>query len=111
MLAEELSAVPTLAGDAMRVTNRLPGVSSVGASARPRVRGGLQDELLVVVDGVWFVPFIGRILRDDGLGEGGTTDLDHDENEVDLVHAESAVFLRHLHAEHPRDGKHLGTGW
>ena len=52
LLAEELSVVPTLAGDAMRVTNRLPGISSVGVSARPRVRGGLQDELLVMVDGV-----------------------------------------------------------
>ncbi len=52
LLSEELSVVPTLAGDAMRVTNRLPGVSSVGVSARPRVRGGLQDELLVMVDGV-----------------------------------------------------------
>ncbi|MDH3641822.1 MAG: TonB-dependent receptor [Gammaproteobacteria bacterium] len=52
MLAEELSVVPVLAGDAMRITNRLPGVSSVGVSARPRVRGGLQDELLIMVDGV-----------------------------------------------------------
>ncbi len=52
MLAEELSMMPVLAGDAMRITNRLPGISSVGVSARPRVRGGLQDELLIIVDGV-----------------------------------------------------------
>lgn len=52
MLAEEISVMPTLGGDAMRVGNRLPGISSVGVSARPRVRGGLQDELLIMVDGV-----------------------------------------------------------
>ncbi len=52
MLAEELSTMPVLAGDAMRITNRLPGISSVGVSARPRVRGGLQDEVLIIVDGV-----------------------------------------------------------
>ena len=52
VLADEVSMVPVLAGDAMRITNRLPGVSSVGVSARPRVRGGLQDELLIMVDGV-----------------------------------------------------------
>lgn len=50
--AEEMSLVPALGGDSMRVATRLPGVSSVGVSARPRIRGGLQDELLVLVDGV-----------------------------------------------------------
>ncbi len=32
MLAEEIYTVPVLAGDAMRITNRLPGISSVGIS-------------------------------------------------------------------------------
>jgi outer membrane receptor protein involved in Fe transport len=36
----------------MRATLRLPGVSSVGISAKPRIRGGLQDELLVLQDGI-----------------------------------------------------------
>ena len=36
----------------MRVVTRLPGMSSVGVSAKPQVRGGLTDEVLVRVDGV-----------------------------------------------------------
>ena len=50
--AEEMAAVPTLASDALRVALRLPGISSVGVSAKPRIRGGLEDELLVIQDGV-----------------------------------------------------------
>ncbi len=50
--AEELALVPTLGSDAMRATLRLPGVSSLGVSAKPRIRGGLQDELLVMQDGI-----------------------------------------------------------
>ncbi len=49
---EDLRLVPTLGSDAVRATLRLPGVSSVGVSAKPRIRGGLQDELLVMQDGV-----------------------------------------------------------
>jgi len=49
---EDLSLVPTLGSDAMRATLRLPGMASVGVSAKPRIRGGLQDELLVMQDGV-----------------------------------------------------------
>ncbi len=50
--AEDLATLPTLGSDALRSTLRLPGVSSSGVSAKPRVRGGLQDELLVLQDGV-----------------------------------------------------------
>lgn len=50
--ADELTSVPSLAGDAMRATARLPGMASMGVSAKPYVRGGLQDELLVRLDGV-----------------------------------------------------------
>lgn len=50
--AEEMSLVPSMGGDSMRVANRLPGMSSVGVSAKPRVRGGLQDEFLIMVDGI-----------------------------------------------------------
>lgn len=55
---EEMSLVPSLAGDSFRVANRLPGMSSVGVSAKPRIRGGLQDEVLILVDGVELIePF------------------------------------------------------
>lgn len=49
---DDLALVPTLGSDALRATLRLPGISSVGVSAKPRIRGGLQDELLVLQDGV-----------------------------------------------------------
>lgn len=52
LTAEELALVPTLGSDAIRATLRLPGVSSLGVSAKPRIRGGLQDELLVMQDGI-----------------------------------------------------------
>jgi len=48
----DMTTVPSLGSDAMRVALRLPGMSSVGVSAKPRIRGGLQDELLVMQDGV-----------------------------------------------------------
>ncbi len=47
-----MSLAPSVASDAMRVTLRLPGISSVGVSAKPQIRGGLMDELLVMQDGV-----------------------------------------------------------
>ncbi|TXS95582.1 TonB-dependent receptor [Parahaliea maris] len=50
--AQDLSRLPSLASDALRASLRVPGVSSVGVSARPRVRGGLPDEVLVIQDGV-----------------------------------------------------------
>ncbi len=49
---EALNAVPSTASDAMRVALRLPGISSVGVSARPQIRGGLADEMLFIQDGV-----------------------------------------------------------
>ena len=48
----DLAATPNLASDPMRAMSRLPGISSVGISAKPRIRGGLQDELLILQDGV-----------------------------------------------------------
>jgi outer membrane receptor protein involved in Fe transport len=52
MLPDEMSQSPALGSDVMRAMVRLPGISSVGVSAKPRIRGGLQDELLVLQDGV-----------------------------------------------------------
>ena len=43
---------PAFGSDPLRVLNRLPGMASIGISARPRVRGGLPDELLIRIDGV-----------------------------------------------------------
>lgn len=50
--AEDLNTVPSLGGDAIRAAAALPGMSSIGVSAKPQIRGGLQDELLVRIDGV-----------------------------------------------------------
>lgn len=52
LTSEEMQLTPSLGGDAMRVATRLPGMSSVGVSAKPQIRGGLADEILVRVDGV-----------------------------------------------------------
>lgn len=50
--ADELVEAPALGNDALRVITELPGMSSVGVSAKPLIRGGVQDELLVRLDGV-----------------------------------------------------------
>jgi hypothetical protein len=48
----ELTSLPALGGDMLRIVNRLPGFASIGISARPRVRGGLPEEMLFRIDGV-----------------------------------------------------------
>jgi len=50
--AETLSERAVTANDAARIVNHLPGSASVGISARPRVRGGNEDETLIHYDGV-----------------------------------------------------------
>ncbi len=50
--ADELNALPELGDDALRAANHLPGMASIGLSAKPYVRGGLQDEMLVVFNNV-----------------------------------------------------------
>ena len=50
--SEQLDQIPTLGGDSMRAVNLLPGMSSMGVSVKPRIRGGLDDEVLVLLDGV-----------------------------------------------------------
>lgn len=49
---EQLSLRAVAANDALRAVNQLPGSASVGVSARPRVRGGNEDETLIEFDGV-----------------------------------------------------------
>jgi outer membrane receptor protein involved in Fe transport len=47
-----LANTPELGDDAIRVVNQLPGVATIGLSARPHVRGGAADETLVVFNHV-----------------------------------------------------------
>lgn len=49
---EALAQRPAIGNDAFRLVEQLPGNSTVGVSARPRVRGGKQDETLILFDGV-----------------------------------------------------------
>ena len=54
----QLGTVPELGGDALRIINRLPGASGVGVSAKPYIRGGAQDELLVLFNNIELIePF------------------------------------------------------
>ena len=50
--ADDLDLTPSLGGDALRAVNLLPGMSTMGVSVLPRVRGGLDDETLTLLDGV-----------------------------------------------------------
>ncbi len=49
---ELFDAVPRLGEDPLRITSHLPGMSTIGVSAKPHIRGGLQDELLVLFNNV-----------------------------------------------------------
>ncbi|REJ84103.1 MAG: TonB-dependent receptor [Acidobacteria bacterium] len=48
---EEIEALPHLAGDLFRALDLLPGVTSGDLSARPRIHGGREDEVQVLLDG------------------------------------------------------------
>ena len=50
--AKTLAERAFTANDAIRVVNQLPGSATVGVSAKPRVRGGNEDETLITFDGV-----------------------------------------------------------
>eukprot|EP00752_Nemacystus_decipiens_P017193 g15402.t1 len=45
---ELLESVPRLGEDPIRIANHLPGMATIGVSAKPHIRGGAQDELLVM---------------------------------------------------------------
>jgi outer membrane receptor protein involved in Fe transport len=49
---DEVENLPLLGDDTLRVTQRLPGVTGNGLSARPLMRGGAADEVAVLLDGV-----------------------------------------------------------
>lgn len=48
---EEVQRVPHLSDDLYRAINRIPGTTSADVSARFNLRGGEEDEVLVLVDG------------------------------------------------------------
>lgn len=50
--AETLTLRAVTGNDAVRVANQLPGSATVGISARPRVRGGQENETLIQFDGI-----------------------------------------------------------
>jgi len=43
-----MESIPRLGEDPLRITGHLPGMATIGVSAKPHIRGGLQDELLVL---------------------------------------------------------------
>jgi len=46
----QIDNAPSLGDDPIRAVNTLPGTATIGFSSRPRVRGGTQDEVLVLFD-------------------------------------------------------------
>ena len=50
--ADEFNALPELGDDALRAAIHLPGTATIGLSAKPYVRGGSQDETLVLFNNV-----------------------------------------------------------
>jgi outer membrane receptor for ferrienterochelin and colicin len=49
---ENLSKRPAIANDALRVSSRLPGSANNGVSARSSIRGGRENEMLIVFNGM-----------------------------------------------------------
>ncbi len=52
LTSQDFEKIPEFGDDALRVANHLPGMATIGLSARPYVRGGLQDETLVLFNDV-----------------------------------------------------------
>ncbi|NKC01650.1 MAG: TonB-dependent receptor plug domain-containing protein [Pseudomonadales bacterium] len=49
---ELLESIPRLGEDPIRIASHLPGMATIGVSAKPHIRGGLQDEVLVLFNNV-----------------------------------------------------------
>ncbi|MBT4502293.1 MAG: TonB-dependent receptor [Gemmatimonadetes bacterium] len=52
MSREDIKSVPQFGEDIFRAVNRLPGLSSGDYSAQFSIRGGRQDETLILIDGL-----------------------------------------------------------
>lgn len=52
LTSQDFERIPEFGDDALRIASHLPGMASLGLSARPYVRGGLQDETLVLFNDV-----------------------------------------------------------
>ena len=50
--ARDIENTPTRASDPVQIINTLPGIASSGLSAKPNIRGGDSDELLIVFDNI-----------------------------------------------------------
>ena len=50
--ATDINSIPELGDDALRAAVHLPGMATIGLSAKPYIRGGLQDETLVLFNNV-----------------------------------------------------------
>ena len=60
---EEIEALPRLADDSLKAVHRLPGAASNGLSGLANMRGGEENETLVVLDGLpLYEPFHLRLL-------------------------------------------------
>ena len=56
--SEDFGELAEAGSDALRVVNRLPGMASLGISAKPYIRGGTQDEVMVIFNDVQLIdPF------------------------------------------------------
>ncbi len=61
---EQLDAIPRLGEDSLKAVQRLPGAATNGLSGLAHIRGGEQDETLVMFDGLaLYEPFHLRLLQ------------------------------------------------
>jgi outer membrane receptor protein involved in Fe transport len=55
---KSIQKMPDIGEDPLRITQRLPGTAASGVSARTHFRGGEQDEVGIMLNGLWlFDPF------------------------------------------------------
>jgi len=61
---QQLDAIPRLGEDSLKAVQRLPGAATNGLSGLAHIRGGEQDEMLVMLDGLaLYEPFHLRLLQ------------------------------------------------
>jgi len=61
---EQVEALPRLADDTLKAVHRLPGAATNGLSGQPNMRGGEQNETLIIFDGLpLYEPFHLRLVQ------------------------------------------------